>query len=178
MKRVVGVVFLAVLLFGCAGSKKMTKPAWVDGAQYMADALQGVGVAPKMVTPAAQRERAAHQARLDLARQLRTRVAGLIRDWVNENKDYFQDAGESLSYYESVSEELTQATLVGAHIQEYWKDPEDGSLYALAVLSKTDAVAALMDKMKALSTEQSTLIRERADDAFKKLDEKLQQANW
>lgn len=83
------------------------EPDWINGKVVFADAIQGVGAAPKMMNPAAQRERAAHQARLALARTMRTKLVGSVRDWINENQDYFTDSGENLSYFESASEEIT-----------------------------------------------------------------------
>jgi len=176
--RKMAVILLAVVLIACAGSKQVVKaprPDWVDGVPFAADVIQGVGMAPKMKNEAAQRARAEHQARLALARTMRTRVAGLIRDWVNENQDYFTNAGESLSYFESVSEELTQATLVGSQVVRFWLDPDTKTLYALAVISKTDAIESLIEKMKKLSNEQTRIIQERAEEAFKRLEERLKE---
>jgi len=166
-----------LLLFGCAASHRLERPTWVETTPAYADAIAGVGAAPPMVNPSAQRARAAHQARLQLAQTMRTRVIGLIRDWINENKDYFTDAGESLSYFESVSEEITAATLVGSEIKAYFKD-KDGTLYALAVISKTQAIENMLEKMKQLSAEQTRIIRERAEEAFKRLEERARQTQW
>jgi len=179
MRKCIALLIAAVVLVGCAAPKKMTivKPPWVTKSPSFVDAIAAVGVAPPMVNPAAQRERAAHQARLELAKTMRTKVVGLIRDWVNENKDYFTDAGESLSYFESVSEEITSATLVGSEIKEYFKD-EDGTLYALAVISKTQAIENMLDKMKKLSAEQTRIIQERAEEAFKRLEQRAKETQW
>ena len=180
MKKQALVLLVVVILvvIGCAASKKMIeRPIWVDKGPSFADAIAAVGVAPPMVNPAAQRERAAHQARLELARVMHTKVIGLIRDWINENQDYFSNAGESLSYFESVSEELTSTTLVGSEIREYFKD-EDGTLYALAVISKTQAIENMLDKMKQLSAEQTRIIQERAEEAFRKLEQRAKETQW
>lgn len=179
MKRLSSLILLIFMLVSCSTALKTPpRPTWVDGTQYMADAIQGVGVAPKMMNPAAQRQRAEHQARLAIAQTMRTKVAGFIRDWINENQDYFTNAGESLSYFEATSEELTSATLVGVQIPDHWTEPREGTMYALAVMSKTEAVQNLMDEMKKLSSEQTQIIKERADEAFNKLEEKLEKANW
>lgn len=173
-----GVAFFTILLVSCGSSRKVVqRPAWIDRPPAYADTIAGVGVASPMANVAVQRERAAHQARLQMARTLRTKVIGLIRDWINENKDYFTDAGESLSYFESASEEITDATLVGSAVKEYYKD-SDGTLYALVTISKTQAIENMLDKMKQLSSDQSRIIQQRAGEAFRRLEERARQTRW
>jgi hypothetical protein len=181
MKRLASLILvlaLVVSLFGCATTKapKGVAPAWINQTGIMGDVILGVGTAPKMYNPALQRREAAHQARVEIARILRTKVQAMQESYANEVRDLMTDAGQSEFLSASVSREVTDALLVGVQVPKYYTDPQTGILYAQAVLSKDNAINGILENMKRMSDKQRWIIEQHKEQAMGRMDKAIKDA--
>jgi len=108
------------------------------------------------------RRSAQAQARRDIASQFKVYIAAL-------NKQYTADItagdGDAHSEEQAVTDtlkELTDATLQGVTIEEYWEHPERNEAYALARLD----FEAFMEKVRSMGV---------ANEEYKELSEQLRQ---
>lgn len=175
--------YLVLILFISCSSNKQIKttpkrseiPKSYDVSSLDRDIIKAEGISPKMVIHAAQIKRAKHQARVELSNTFNVRVSELVKDWIEENQDYFTNQGEALSYFEATSEGLTSATLRGVEIVKTWDDPSTGETHAIAAIGKYDAIKKYIDEVNKLPPTKTKIIQDRADKAFKELESKLQQ---
>ncbi len=141
-------------------------PEWLvkGGKAFSGDkrAFYGIGSAGRIRNPALMRRSAQAQARRDIASQFKVYIAAL-------NKQYTADItagdGDAHSEEQAVTDtlkELTDATLQGVTIEEYWEHPERNEAYALARLD----FEAFMEKVRSMGV---------ANEEYKELSEKLRQ---
>jgi hypothetical protein len=124
------------------------KPGWVDGrsteypsTQY----LTGVG-------QAGTRSNAEDQAYAAVARIFKAEVAAQAKDWesylVVENRG-LSNAERRLTI-DNVTKVSTDKMLENVRIADVWYDSDSRSYYALGVMNRSQAEAALMEKVSAL----------------------------
>ncbi len=141
-------------------------PEWLvkGGKAFSGDkrAFYGIGSAGRIRNPALMRRSAQAQARRDIASQFKVYIAAL-------NKQYTADItagdGDAHSEEQAVTDtlkELTDATLQGVTIEEYWEHPERNEAYALARLD----FEAFMEKVRSMGV---------ANEEYKELSEQLRQ---
>jgi hypothetical protein len=146
-------VFLCLCLM-VSGSTACTwfigkeKPGWVDGrsAEYpSAQYLTGVGQADT-------RSNAEDQAYAAVARIFKAEVAAQAKDWesylVVENHGV-SNAERRLTI-DNVTKVSTDKVLENVRIADVWYDSDNRSYYALSVMNRFQAEAALMEKVSAL----------------------------
>ncbi|GJL57037.1 MAG: hypothetical protein NPIRA02_41690 [Nitrospirales bacterium] len=194
ISKIAGIMLLGagLLLSGCASQEKVRPrtlnqlvqdgdgPEWLvkGGQAFSGDkrAFYGIGSAGRVRNPALMRRSAAAQARRDIASQFKVYVAAL-------NKQYLADItagdGDAHSEEQAVTDtmkELTEATLQGVTIEEYWEHPERNEGYALARLD----LDAFLEKVrnyesgKAEYKELSEKVRKRVEENSKKAFDDLQ----
>lgn len=156
MKRVSAVMLAIGLLAGCASSA--VAPDWVSGAaakyppsQY----LIGRGEAPSG-------EEARDRARADLAKVFEVQIAV-----ESEDVQAFQASAGEAQYAARSARRITTRTerlVEGVEIAETWRDSDGRRHYALAVLSRQKAGAALRDQIGELDA-ATRLQLDRARDA-------------
>ena len=133
---------------GCAWFGGKAKPGWVDGvtseyppAQY----LVGVGQADN-------RNSASDQAYAAVARIFKAEVAAQTKDW--ESYVVVEKRGSSSTerrlMLDNVTKVSTDKALENVRIMETWYDANKGLYYALAVMSRSQAEAALIERMATL----------------------------
>jgi len=171
---IVPVFLTSLLIIGCAGAGKVKEPDWIWKLPPRGDVIQAVGWSPPTQNPVLCRDIAADSARKELSRILSVRVQNLIKTWAQEHQDYFTEDGSSINYYESVGRNITNATLVGSQIEEFWQHPGTGVMYARASISRIEAVQKLIEQANEIARRKKTLFVEgKVDDAMKELDEAL-----
>lgn len=124
------------------------KPGWVDGrsAEYPSTQyLTGVGQADN-------RSNAEDQAYTAVARIFKAEVAAQAKDWesylVVENRGV-SNAERRLTI-DNVTKVSTDKVLENVRIADVWYDSDIRSYYALSVMNRSQAEAALMEKISAL----------------------------
>ncbi len=187
------IVLGAGLLLGGCATQERTKPRTLNqlvqdgdgpewlvkgGKAYSGDkrAFYGVGSAGRVRNPSLMRKSAQAQARREIANQFKVYVAAL-------NKQYLADItagdGDAHSEEQAVTDtlkELTEATLQGVTIEEYWEHPERNEAYALARLDLDNFMkkAKKYLEAKAEYQELSAKVRERIEKNAEKAFDELQ----
>ncbi len=149
-------------------------PAWVlkGSGAFTGDrgkAFYGVGSAPKMMDPALQRDRANNRARRQILQIFNNYIAYMMKDYARSTT-----AGDmSKESYEadvlSVQKTVSIGDINGAQIVDAWRDPADGSMYALAVLDMA-AVADILANKGELDAKLRDYVRANAAKAFDDLE--------
>lgn len=145
---VCGLFLLALLSAGCVWFVGQSKPGWVDDAdaEYPpAQYLVGVG-------QAGDRNGAADQAYAAVARIFKAEVTAQAKDW--ESYLVIESRGatnaERRLTLDSVTKVSTEKVLENVRIMETWYDANKGLHYALAVMSRPQAEASVMERVTAL----------------------------
>jgi hypothetical protein len=153
-----GLCLLALLSSGCAWFGGHSKPGWIDDAdaEYSpAQYLLGVG-------QAGDRNGAADQAYAAVARIFKAEVTAQAKDL--ESYLVIESRGatnaERRLTLDSVTKVSTDKALENVRIMETWYDASKGVHYALAVMSRPQAEAAVMDRVAALDRAVDTDVAE------------------
>lgn len=181
---VVCLVVMGILVAGCNSQPKMSEtpmtgtmeePQWVTkGVSAFPDeageALFGVGIAEKTRVPmlSLRRTTAIEQARLDVARQLRSFVQGVFKDYAEAALTPNMEEAESQSLVSNVYKSIVDETLIGVQPIDTWTHPRTGDLYALVKVSMESIGQQLRNKIIAVEKER---LRVDAAEAHKELDE-------
>ncbi|HEX7029904.1 MAG TPA: LPP20 family lipoprotein [Gammaproteobacteria bacterium] len=146
--RIVHVLFLVLLgagLAACAGGRTEIEsdlgiedaPDWVnEGSQALNNddgrLIHGMGSAPKMSSQSLQISSADNRARAEVARVLSSFMNVVSQDYVAT-----MGTGDDVMDEQAISrsvENVTRLNMSGAEIIGHWRDPETGTIYALAEL--------------------------------------------
>ena len=139
---------IGALSVGCVWFGEKAKPGWVDGAssEYpSAQYLIGVGEADN-------RNNASDRAYAAMARIFKAEVAAVAKDWESyrlvENRG-FSNTERRLTL-DTMIIVSTDKALENVSIMDTWYDSNKGLHYALAVMSRSHAEAALIERMATL----------------------------
>ena len=153
-----GFCFLALFASGCAWFGGNAKPGWIDDAdaEYPpAQYLLGVG-------QAGDRNGAADQAYAAVARIFKAEVTAQAKDW--ESYLVIESRGatnaERRLTLDTVTKVSTDKALENVRITETWYDTNKGVHYALAVMSRSQADASVMERVAALDRAVETDVAE------------------
>ena len=185
IKKVMSVAatFAICLMFSYCGGKKA--PEWVTkgAAAFPQDEgkkLYGVGVASASPNVAMTRERCTTRSRAEIAKIVNTYVASLVKDFMEEHKDYFNpDAAGSNEFTQSVAKSVADATLVGSQIIDWYPEgpeyDEGENVFCLAVLNVDTVLSSYAEKAKqAIREQHRAVMKERAEEALNALDQQLE----
>ncbi len=202
--RTVGIVGSAVLLamtVGCAadqaakpmpGGLERTDtpiqavegvPDWVfkKGAAFSGErrVFYGVGNAAAIRNPALRRRSAEAQARRDLAQTFKVYVAGLNKQYLAETAAGDMDRVSVEQHIEDVMKQVSEGTLVGSTIVEYWEHPKRNEAYALARLDLEQFLDVMKNygsatgQFKELDAQMREFVRKNAAKAHEALNQEL-----
>lgn len=161
-------------LLGCHPCESSSVPGWVFRTPVESGKLYAVGRVGRTLYPDDGKRNAADDARKELSKSLQAKVESII---------VIIEQSDSRSYYNEAF--VLQATSLATNvvteksqILEYWVDSEglvpnaeQGTTYALAVLSLNDFPKQLGEKAKEyLPPTQAEDIEKRAEKAFRELD--------
>ena len=139
---------IGTALSGCAWFGGNQKPGWIDGVDSdypPAHYVIGVGQADN-------RNSASDQAYAAIARVFKAEVTAQSKDWESylliENRG--STNAERRLTLDSVTSVSTDKVIENVRIADAWHDANRGLYYALAVMSRSQAEASLMDRMAAL----------------------------
>jgi hypothetical protein len=111
------------------------------------------------------------RARTDLARNLSVKVKAMLKDYqaTTTGGENFGTAANDEQHIVDVSKQITDTTLSGTQVVDSWVS-KGGTLWVLVKLD-VDAFKNAISGMKQLDAKTMKGIMERADKAFKELDE-------
>ena len=153
-----GLCLLALFSSGCAWFGGNAKPGWIDDADVEyppAQYLVGVG-------QAGDRNGAADQAYAAVARIFKAEVTAQAKDW--ESYLVIESRGstnaERRLTLDTVTKVSTDKALENVRVVETWYDASKSVHYALAVMSRPQADASVMERVTALDRAVETDVAE------------------
>jgi len=205
-KRIATALGLAValaLLAGCA-EKELVKPdgtvapiqayvkegkapKWIiqRGAAFSGDkaVFYGVGNVAGVVNPSLKLKAAEGAARRDLAQQFQVYIAALQKQYMAETTAGALDRHSVEQHIEDVMKQVTEQTLVGTSIMDYWEHPDRNEAYALAKMDLgqfQEMVVKLQtneSKYKELDAKLKETIKKNAEKLHRELADELNKKN-
>ena len=162
-------------------------PKWLTqkGAAFSGDraVFYGVGNAAGLINPSLKRRAAEANARRDIAQEFNTYVAALQKQYLAETTAGSMDRHSVEQHIEDVMKQLTEQTLIGSSIVEYWENPYRNEAYALARLDLArfkEMVAGMAEnekEFKELDAAVRDYIRDNAGKLHGELASELGQKN-
>lgn len=180
MAKVIGLICVgaaAGMSAGCGGGAKtapvaaspiaVQAPAWVNqGSGAFKDGnFYGVGIASGIQNRALAVDTSDSRARAKIAEVFDTYIAKLTKDYMASTT-----AGDMKSSSEEQNvtvalKSFSKMTLSGVVIIDHWKDPSDGTMFALAKLDLA-AIKSTLDAAKELDAKVRDYVRANAEKAF------------
>jgi hypothetical protein len=164
-----------MLFNGCASKEPKEGPEWVwkGSGAFDDDAgkvFYGVGAASGIKNAAMLRTTADNRARAEVAKVLESYVAVLSKDYMASTTAGDMSASSEEQHVEQALRSFSKTTLHGAEVVDHWKDPEDGSLYALCKLDLL-AFKGALDDFEELDEKVRDYVRSNADKMHEELKE-------
>lgn len=188
MRRLLGTalfILVVVALVGCGSSAPKEPgtiiekeldgaPDWVlKGKGADGEQIYGVGAVAGTRNIALARSTAQGRGRTEIARSLELSIQSMLKDYQSTTTggEYFAKAANDEQNIEDVTRQITDITLSGTRQDDHWVS-ETGTLYVLMTLDVDDFKDAV-DGMGQLNEDVRKAVRERADEAFRELDQNL-----
>ena len=149
---------------GCTGPDERVRPGWIDGPtdQFPPERfLIGLGQADSQPV-------ATDRAYAAVARIFRAEVTALARDW--ESYMLLERRGKTTHERKLTIDNVTQVStdkvLENVQVLDTWHEPEGGTYYALAGMNRSQAEAAVLERIREIDGRVSTEVRtaRRTDD--------------
>ncbi|MBI4677965.1 MAG: LPP20 family lipoprotein [Elusimicrobia bacterium] len=168
------------LVAGCATTSKPQQPVgpaspeWVmKGSGAFKDAngisiIYGVGASQGTRLVPLARNEADNKAAEEISRVINNYVSGLLKSYMASTTAGDLSKSSEEKHVSSTMKAYTQSLLHGAQVIDHWKDPQDGTLYALAKLDMTGIRKAL-EETKELDAKVRDYVRANAEKAFDEL---------
>lgn len=160
-----------------------TLPIWVTqrGAAFSGEkrVFYGVGNAAALQNPSLRRRAAEGQARRDIAQTMQTYVAGLQKQYLAETTAGDMSKQSVEQHITDTMKQVTEATLVGSQIVEYWENPLRNEAYALArldleqFLDVMKSYQSAVGQSKELDAKVREYVRKNAEKAYDELNAEL-----
>ena len=158
-------------------------PKWVTqkGAAFSGErrVFYGVGNAAALQNPSLRRRAAEGQARRDIAQTMQTYVAALQKQYMAETTAGDMSKQSVEQQVTDTMKQVTEATLVGAQIVEYWEHPQRNEAYALArldleqFLDVMKSYHAAVGQSKELDAKVREYVQKNAEKAHDDLNQEL-----
>ena len=166
-------LLMVLLFFGCKSKPSELEmdeniPDFVANPPVSAEFIYGVGSARFSNSSSQSMQAADARARTDLASKLGTEVQAMIID-------YSRTAGTEtnqtavLTFYESISRQLTSATLRGVELEKRERT-KDGTYWSLVRISRSDAAQVTAE---IIESEASQYAEFKAMEALKMMEAQL-----
>ncbi len=175
------VVFAAALtvVMGCASASKPSPiasnaPEWVNkGSGAFKDAsggavFYGVGIAQGIRNRALQVTAADDRGRAEIAKIMNSYVVVLTKDYMASITAGDMSKSSEEQMVSQTMKNFAKFTLHGAMPVDHWKDPTDGTLFALVKLDMA-AVKKSLDESKELDAKVRDYVKANAEKAFDEL---------
>jgi hypothetical protein len=168
---------LAISTIACGGDKHTIdspdEPEWVTkgGGAFSGESnkvFYGVGAVSGVRNKALARQTSDQRARADIARIFETYVAALMKDYARSTTAGDMSASSEEQDIQNTIKTFTKMTLRGVQIVDHWRDPSDGTLYALASLD-LEGFKGQLAQMNELDSKVRDFVRANAEKAFDEL---------
>ena len=174
VRLIVTCISATFLFWGCGGDQiKQSQSADSDIPKWALTPPPacGIGIAKHRGSLGMAQQTAVARGRDALARQLQTKVEGMIKDYQESGEAKAKDFTEELTT--QVSRQLVDTTLIGTATKlAYLSQGAPKHYYALICL-QPEAFAGAFDKMNELSSQHREALKRRAQIEFKDLDAQL-----
>ena len=160
-----------------------TVPKWVTqrGAAFSGEkrVFYGVGNASGLQNSSLRRKSAEGQARRDIAQTMQTYVAALQKQYLAETTAGDMSKQRVEQHITDTMKQVTEATLVGSQIVEYWENPLRNEAYALArldleqFLDVMKSYQSAVGNAKELDAKVRDLVQKNAEKAHDELNAEL-----
>ncbi|MGC6494567.1 MAG: LPP20 family lipoprotein [Myxococcota bacterium] len=156
-------------------------PDWVmttckswEGYKKKANPICAAGAVDGVSNIAMARDAAANRARVDISRQIETRVASMIKDYQSTAAAGvpLTDAMSDEQYITNVSKSISQASVSGAEIKEMWAS-DTGTIWVLVGV-EFEKFADVVNQMNEMSQEMREHLRANAEREMADLDANTQ----
>jgi hypothetical protein len=165
-------------LTGCghkvaAGPVAAQAPEWVnkgngafkDGGSAV---FYGVGIAQGIRNRALSVTASDDRARAEIAKIMNSYIAVLTKDYMASTTAGDMTKSSEEQMVSQTLKNFAKFTLHGAVIVDHWKDPSDGTMFALAKLDMA-AVQKTLDESKELDSKMRDYVKANAEKAFDEL---------
>ncbi len=132
----------------------------------------GIGIAKHRGNLGMAQKTAVARGRDALARQLVTKVEGMIKDYQQSGETDAKDFTEELTT--AVSRQLVDTTLVGTRTKVAHVSKDTPQQYYALICLEPEAFNDAFDRMNTLNMKQREALKKRAEMEFKDLDEQLE----
>ncbi len=132
----------------------------------------GIGIAKHRGNLGMAQKTAVARGRDALARQLVTKVEGMIKDYQQSGETDAKDFTEELTT--AVSRQLVDTTLVGTRTKVAHVSKDNPQQYYAMICLEPEAFNDAFDRMNTLNMKQREALKKRAEMEFKDLDEQLE----
>lgn len=181
----ISLCLLATVFWGCAASGPQNPgsiieeelkgaPDWVlEGRGGDDDRIYGLGSVAGTRNVALARTTAQGRGRTEIARSLQLKVESMLKDYQASTTggEYFGKHASDEQHIEDVSRQITDLTLNGTRQEKNWISGT-GTLYVLMSLD-VESFRNAVQSMGQLDEEVRSAVVDRADEAFRELNEAL-----
>jgi len=149
----------------------MDAPDWVMGNASTEKQVCGVGSAAGTRNVSIARKAAMGRGRTEIARILQIKVKSMLKDYQSTTTggEAFGKSANDEQHIEDISKQVTNTTLSGSQLTKTWIS-NPGTIYVLMCVD-LHKFKDLINKMQQLNEHVRQAVVERADKAFKELDE-------
>jgi hypothetical protein len=177
MRRFATLLFAAILLAGCGGSKTQAPrntsdvPDFVLNPPKQAGFLFGTGIAEQQSAQLAK-ETADLRARKEIATVLSSKISSMLKDFLGQAG--IGSGAEVTELANSVTRSITDVELVGVTIEK--REYINGKMYSLAKYPLDDSMRKIVTASvnNAFSSREALLSQFRAKQGFEELDKELE----
>ena len=161
-------------LFACGGSEMTAKVETSDIPKWALTppGACGVGISKVRGNLGMAQKTSEARGRDALARQLQTKVQGMIKDYQQSGEAEAKDFTEELTT--QVSRQLVDTTLIGTSTRLAHVSDDTPQQYFALVCLQPEAFIGAFEKMNELSGKQRQALKQRAALEFEDLDKQLQ----
>jgi hypothetical protein len=183
-----GLLIALISVIGCGGGSKASKsedklPKWVNKPGLYEDAILAAGIGEGLSEQKAKSQ-AELSGRKKIAETIQSQIKSLTTNFIEEASTTTEKGSESAAqeYFQEISQSLTNVTLNGAVVEEYWpplgmKEGNKIKFYAKVVLKKNSLVDAFRKQVQDdAAAKKIKGVKASADDALKALDKAI--AKW
>jgi hypothetical protein len=181
VRKFVGTLFLAALLCaaGCATTKAPSPiannaPEWVNkGSGAFKNSkgeavFYGVGIAQGISNRALQVTAADDRGRAEITKIMNSYIVVLNKDYMASITNGELNKSSEEQMVSQTLKNFAKFTLHGATPVDHWKDPADGTMFALVKLDMA-SVQKSIDESKELDGKLRDYVKDNADKAFSEL---------
>ncbi len=168
MKKLILMMVSSFIILGCAsGTLPNGNPKWTLNPPKSDTLIYGVGEST-LSSASRAKQQATTQARAQIAGFISVALKSGVTDYYQENGG---DDSQVTSFYEQVTREVSDETLNGTTVEEYFFNEETQTYFALVSLPKANIVEKAKESF--VRNEGSAFAEFKADEAVDYLNKEL-----